>query len=214
MNEALRHDANQIIKESIAAVLPDEAVRRALKEFRSGAGKTVLVAVGKAAWQMASAAAKELGTSGDQNAAGDNLNPDYGNAGGAIDAGIVITKYGHVKGELPGITCYEAGHPIPDENSFFATEKAIELVVDLGKDDTVLFLLSGGGSSLFEAPMIPGEEIQDITKQLLACGANIVEMNTVRKRLSKVKGGRFAQICAPAKVFSIFLSKRRIDPLA
>lgn len=192
MNDALRKDANLIIEKSIKAVLPDDAVKRALESFTLPEGKLVLVAAGKAAWQMAAAARKELS---------------------AIDDGIVITKYGHVMGELEGIKCYEAGHPVPDENSFFATQKALELVRPLTEKDTVLFLLSGGGSALFESPLITGEELQDITRQLLACGADIVEMNTIRKRLSGVKGGRFAQAAAPARVFSIVLSDVLGDPL-
>ena len=77
----------------------------------------------------------------------------------------------------------------------------------------MLFLLSGGGSALFEKPLVPGEVLQDITGQLLACGADIVEINTIRKRLSAVKGGRFAQLCAPAHVFTIILSDILGDPL-
>lgn len=192
MNEALRKDADRIISGSLQAVLPDEAVKRALQDFKPGSGKVVLVAAGKAAWQMASTAAKVL--------------PH-------LDDGIVVTKYDHVKGEIPHVDCYEAGHPVPDENSFAATEKALALVEGLGENDTVVFLLSGGGSALFEKPLIPGEELQDITKQLLACGAYIVEMNTVRKRLSGVKGGRFALAAAPAKVFGIVLSDILGDPL-
>ena len=126
---------------------------------------------------------------------------------------MVVTKYGHVKAEIPGVRCYEAGHPVPDANSFAATEKALELVHGLHPEDTVLFLLSGGGSALFEKPLISGEELQEITAQLLASGADIVEMNTIRKRLSGVKGGRFASACAPAKVFSIVLSDILGDPL-
>ena len=83
----------------------------------------------------------------------------------------------------------------------------------LAAEDTVLFLLSGGGSALFEKPLLPGTELQDITGQLLASGADIVEMNTICKRLSGVKGGRFAQACAPAQVFSIVLSDILGDPL-
>ena len=192
MNTTLRKDADQIIAASLKAVLPDEAVFRALKSFRPGTGRTLLVAAGKAAWQMANAAVKALGR---------------------VDDGVVVTKYGHVKGEIPGVTCYEAGHPVPDENSFSATRKAVELVQGLTAEDRVLFLLSGGGSALFELPLVPGPELQDITGQLLACGADIVEMNTLRKRLSGVKGGRFAQLCAPAQVFSIVLSDILGDPL-
>ena len=102
---------------------------------------------------------------------------------------------------------------MPDENSFTAAEAALELVRDLDSSDTVLFLLSGGGSALFEKPLIPGKELADITRQLLASGADIVEMNTIRKRLSAVKGGRFALACAPAQVFSIVLSDIVGDPL-
>ncbi len=192
MNPTLRKDADAIIRSSLNAVLPDEAVRRALKTFAPKDGRVLLVAAGKAAWQMAHAAVETLGR---------------------VDGGVVVTKYGHVKGAIPGVTCCEAGHPVPDENSFAATEKALALVQGLTAEDTVLFLLSGGGSALFERPLLPGEELQDITSQLLASGADIVEMNTIRKRLSAVKGGRFAQACAPAEVFSIVLSDILGDPL-
>ena len=191
MDQKLRQDADAIIRAAIAAVLPDEAVRRALKG-RHFPGRVLLVAAGKAAWQMARAAVEALGP---------------------VDAGVVVTKYGHVQGQLPGVACYEAGHPVPDENSFRATQAALDLVAGAKETDTVLFLLSGGGSALFEKPLIPGGELQDITQQLLACGADIVEMNTIRKRLSAVKGGRFALACAPARVYSIVLSDILGDPL-
>ena len=192
MNPTLRRDADAIIRSSLNAVLPDEAVRRALNAFAPKGGRVLLVAAGKAAWQMAHAAVETLGR---------------------VDGGVVVTKYDHVKGEIPGVSCCEAGHPVPDENSFAATEKALAIVQGLTAEDTVLFLLSGGGSALFERPLLPGEELQDITSQLLASGADIVEMNTIRKRLSAVKGGRFAQACAPAEVFSIVLSDILGDPL-
>ena len=192
MNTKIRADADSIIKSSLKAVLPDEAVARALQTFRRGEGRTILVSAGKAAWQMAKAAVDVLGS---------------------VDEGIVITKYDHVIAPIPGLECIEAGHPVPDQNSFDAAEKAVSLVSGLTEKDTVLFLLSGGGSALFELPLIPGEELQDITKQLLSSGADIVEMNTIRKRLSGVKGGRFARTCAPARVFSIVLSDIIGDPL-
>ena len=128
MNPTLRKDVDAIIASSLNAVLPDEAVRRALKAFAPKGGRVLLVAAGKAAWQMAHAAVEALGR---------------------VDGGVVVTKYKHVKGEIPGVNCYEAGHPVPDENSFAATEKALELVQGLTAEDTVLFLLSGGGSALF-----------------------------------------------------------------
>lgn len=192
MNLTLRKDADAIIAASLKAVLPDEAVRRALQSFQPKSGRVLLAATGKAAWQMAHAAVEALGS---------------------VDGGVVVTKYGHVKGEIPGVDCYEAGHPVPDDNNFAATEKVLELVQGLTEEDTVLFLLSGGGSALFEKPLLPSGELQDITSQLLASGADIVEMNTIRKRLSGVKGGRFAQACAPAQVFSIVLSDILGDPL-
>lgn len=192
MDTAMRALADRIVASSIRAVQPDDAVARALKGV-SFPGRVILVAAGKAAWQMAKAARDCLGD--------------------RIEKGIVVTKYGHVKGALPGIDCREAGHPVPDENSFQATQAAIDLVSGLTERDTVLFLLSGGGSALFEKPKVSGAELQDITEQLLACGADIVEINTIRKRLSMVKGGRFAEICAPAKVFSVVLSDILGDPL-
>lgn len=192
MNQKLRAAADRIITASIQAVMPQAAVQRALQEWNPGSGKTVLVSVGKAAWSMAKAAVDTLGR---------------------VDAGIVVTKYGHVKGEIPGITCLEAGHPVPDENSFAATEAVLQLVRGLQPEDTVLFLLSGGGSALLEKSPLSCEELQDITRQLLASGASITEMNTIRKRLSLVKGGRFAQACAPARIFSVVLSDILGDPL-
>ncbi len=192
MNEKLREISDHIINEAIKAVLPDAAVKRAL-EGKDFPGKIVLVAMGKAAWQMAKAAEECLGDK--------------------IDKGVVVTKYQHVKGEINKCICIEAGHPVPDENSFRGTQAAIDAVTGLTEKDTVLFLISGGGSALFEKPLIPGEELSDITNQLLACGADIVEMNTVRKRLSAVKGGKFAKICEPAQVYAIVLSDILGDPL-
>lgn len=189
---SLRSDAQTIISASIRAVQPDAAVQRAL-QGRDFPGRVVLAAAGKAAWQMARAAADCLGD--------------------RISAGVVVTKYGHVPGPIPGVTCYEAGHPVPDENSFRGTQAVLDMVDRLTAEDTVIFLLSGGGSALFEKPLIPGEELQDVTNQLLSSGADIVEMNTIRKRLSAVKGGRFAQLCAPAKVFAVVLSDILGDPL-
>ena len=189
----LRADAERIVREAIEQVLPDEAVARALAKREFGSGGLYVVAAGKAAWQMAKAASGILGE--------------------RIAAGIVVTKYHHVKGEIPRMRCFEAGHPVPDDNSFAATEAAMELAAGLGEGDTLLFLLSGGGSALFEKPLIPGRELADITEELLACGADIVEINTIRKRLSAVKGGKFAKLCEPAQVYSIVLSDILGDPL-
>ena len=188
----MREDCDSIVRRAIAAVQPDAAVRRALAG-RVFPGRVILIAIGKAAWSMASAARQVLGDS--------------------IREGMVITKYGHVMGELPGMTLFEAGHPVPDANSFRATEAVLAATERLTAADTVLLLISGGGSALFESPSIPQADSARLTEQLLASGAGIVEMNTIRKRFSKVKGGRFAMHCLPAQVYSIILSDIIGDPL-
>jgi len=195
MSNILYKDAQEIIKAALLSAQPDVAVTKAIKEcpWLCDGGRIVLIAIGKAAWQMAKVAIENVG--------------DF------ITGGVVITKYEHSMGDLPGVTIYEAGHPIPDANSFAATEAAIQAAQGLTAKDRVLLLISGGGSALFEKPLVPVSELESITQQLLACGADIVEMNTIRKRLSAVKGGRFAQLCAPAKVFSIVLSDIIGDPL-
>ena len=126
----IREDADKIIAEALRAALPDTAVAKALEGREFGPGRLVMVAVGKAAWQMASTACAILGDK--------------------IDEGLVVTKYGHSKGELPHTRIIEAGHPVPDENSFASADAAIKLVEHLTAEDTVLFLLSGGGSALFD----------------------------------------------------------------
>ena len=185
MNQKLRQDAERIVRAAIRAVSPDEAVRRALSGCTMGK-RVYLVAVGKAAWQMAQAALCQMAF------------PPQG--------GIVITKYGHVRGELPGVVCFEAGHPVPDKKTYLATQAVLDMTADLCPEDCVLFLLSGGGSALFEKPLVAAEEMEAVTRQLLACGADIAEINTIRKRLSGVKGGRFARWCQPARVEAVILS--------
>lgn len=194
----LRAEAMEIIENSIKEVLPDFAVKKALenKEF---IGKIVVVAIGKAAYNMAKASKEILGDK--------------------IYKGIIITKYDHAKGNIDGFEIIEAAHPVPDKNAIVGSQKAIKMVESLTENDTVVFLVSGGGSSLFELPLndISLEEIMQLTNDLLACGADIVEINTIRKHLSAVKGGRFAKFCAPAKVFSIVLSDvigDRLDSIA
>ena len=185
----LKSDARKIIHDAIQASLPDEAVKKAIcgKDF-SFRGKVFVISIGKAAWNMAKAAAENIPHS--------------------IDGGIVLTKYDHAKGDIPGFTILEAGHPLPDENTIKGTQKVIEMVSDLNENDTVFFLVSGGGSALFEKPVgdLTLADFLDITDQMLKCGADIIEMNTVRKHLSAVKGGRFAELCTPAQVYCIALS--------
>lgn len=190
----MHSDAKRIIDAALRDAMPGAAVRQALEKIEfHPEGKLIVVSTGKAGWEMARAAVELLGS--------------------RIDSGVVITKYDHCKGELKPLELCEAGHPVPDENSYKATARALEAVSGLTEKDNVLFLLSGGGSALFEQPLIPYNEMADVTRQLLACGASIVEMNTIRKRLSAVKGGRFALSCMPAHVYAVVLSDIIGDPL-
>ncbi|MCK9340531.1 MAG: glycerate kinase [Synergistaceae bacterium] len=168
-------------------MLPDRAVKRSLANARLR-DEIILIGIGKASWTMAKAATEVL----DQR----------------IVSGAIVTKYGHSEGSLPGIKIFEAGHPLPDSNTLKATEKILEITRQAGKDQTILFLVSGGGSALFEKPAhrLPIRFLSDITSRLLLSGADISELNTVRKHLSSVKGGRFAVHCMPAAIFQITLS--------
>lgn len=177
------NEAEEICLRAIDSCLPEEGVKEALKQISSEAD-LIFVAVGKAAFSMTKAAIGEV----------------------KIKKGILITKYGHVPHPLEGIKCLEAGHPLSDENTLSATQKAIDLVKDLKKEDTVLFLLSGGASALFEKPLIPLNELIALNDQMLKKGLSIMQINTIRKKLSAVKGGRFADLCAPARVYGIILS--------
>lgn len=190
-------DAQTILREAIAAVQPEAAVTRALAQLPPCHGRRILVAVGKAACPMASAALQALD--------------------GHVHAGIVITKHGHGVPLPAPLQVLEAGHPVPDAATYAATAQALALTANLAPADQVLFLLSGGGSALFEQPLLPPQELVDVTQQLLACGAAITQVNTIRKRLSAVKGGRFALHCAPAQVWSVVLSDvlgDRLDMIA
>ena len=198
----IKEDMRGIIDSAIKAVLPESAVKEALSrsdfQARKGKGRLIVASIGKAAWRMA-------------KAAGDILDSEI--------SGAVVTKYEHSMGEIKGLEIYEAGHPVLDENTLKGTKALLEHVKNLKENDTVLFLVSGGGSALFELPAegVTLEDMKDITSQLLACGADIVEINTIRKHLSSVKGGRFAQLCAPAHVFMVVLSDvlgDRLDSIA
>ncbi|MCL1941055.1 MAG: glycerate kinase [Synergistaceae bacterium] len=198
----LREDATNAVKEAINSMLPEAAVSKALSDFRRDTGgksgkseKIILAAIGKAAWRMSNAAHQALGDE--------------------ITRGVVITKDGHSMGEIGNFEIYECAHPVPDGRAINAAGRVIEAVSGLSADDHVLFLVSGGGSALFERPAegVSLGDIADITGQLLASGADIWEMNIIRKRLSSVKGGKFALLCYPAKITSIILSDVLEDKL-
>lgn len=183
----MKNDAGRIIERTIADVMPEKAVKEQLMKTKLS-GRIFVVSVGKAAWTMAKAASKELKE--------------------RIYQGLVVTKYDHIMGELPNFEMIEAGHPIPDENSVLGAKCAIALLKEAQAEDSVLFLLSGGGSALFELPEegITLDEIQAVTSQLLLCGAGIQEINVIRKKLSRVKGGKLAAYAGEAKAYSVILS--------
>ncbi len=191
----LNQDIHEIINNSIKAVLPESAVKEALKrsdfQERLKKGRLIVASIGKAAWRMAKSASDILGSQ---------------------ISGVVITKYSHSMGKISGLEIFEAGHPVLDENTITGTRELLKHVKNLNSDDTV-------GSALFEIPAegVTLSDMKDITNQLLACGADIVEINTIRKHLSGVKGGRFAKLCAPARVFMVVLSDvlgDRLDSIA
>ncbi|QTX32150.1 glycerate kinase [Aminithiophilus ramosus] len=194
----LRHEARAVAEAALEAVRPGPALERFL-EGRLFPGRVVVIAVGKAAWPMAAVARKILGD--------------------RVTAGLVVTKEGHGGGELGPWTIVEAGHPLPDRRSEEAAARALDGVSGLGEDDVVLLLLSGGGSALMEKPL-PGLSLDDLaslTDRLLRRGADIVEINSLRKRLSAVKAGRLARAAFPAQVLTLALSDvlgDRLDSIA
>ncbi|APT75613.1 glycerate kinase [Marinitoga sp. 1137] len=183
-------ELREIISHTINSVLPENAVKKHISKFSEiqNNNKIFLLSIGKAAWRMANAAKEILKDK--------------------IKAGIVITKYKHSLGKIDSLEIFEAGHPIPDENSLNATKIAIERIKKLPDDYIILFLISGGGSALFEMPEdnITLHDIQNITDQLLKSGAEINEINMIRKRLSRVKGGKFANLIYPKNIYALVLS--------
>ena len=121
--------------------------------------------------------------------------------------GTVVTRYGHAV-PTRRIEVIEASHPVPDENSERGARRLLERVQGLSKDDLVIALMSGGASALLAAPVagLTLADKQAINRALLACGANITEMNCVRKHLSAIKGGRLAAAAAPARVVTLAIS--------
>lgn len=134
--------------------------------------------------------------------------------GSRITEGHIITKYNHSV-PLKFIKITEAGHPVPDENGIKGTTQILSLVNKAGKDDLVICLISGGGSALL-ADVPEGctlDDVKEVNNILLKTGANITEMNCIRKHLSKVKGGLLAKTASPARVVSLILSDVIGDPL-
>jgi glycerate 2-kinase len=202
----LRKSAREIFEAAVRAVDPAEAIRRHVvrdgtrltigreRVDLAGVRHIVVVGLGKAGASMA-AAVEEI-------------------VGDRIARGVVVTKYGHVQATRT-IRIHEAGHPVPDDAGIAGAQAVLDHVQGLGAADLVLVLISGGGSALTPAPVegITLAEKQALTKALLACGADIREMNTVRKHISRIKGGQLARAAAPARVFTLILSDIVGDPL-
>lgn len=195
----LRGDALSIFRSALSAVDPEEAVRRHLRvdgstlaiedrHYDLSACKRILVAgAGKAVAPMARALEVLLGD--------------------RIAGGVLVVKDGHGL-PLKKIRIQEASHPVPDERGVAGTLEILKLLQGAGEHDLVICLISGGGSALLIAPSegISLADKQATTKALLACGATIHEINTIRKHLSRAKGGQLARAAHPAKVLSLILS--------
>lgn len=186
--KTLRKDAHTIFRASLDAADPVDAVMghlqsRDLSRFRN----IYVVGAGKAGASMARAAERVLGR--------------------RITAGLVNVKDGHVA-KLRRIELNECGHPVPDDRGVAGAARIAEIAGRAQTDDLVICLISGGGSALLPLPAAPItlEEKQAVTRLLLACGANIHEINAVRKHISRIKGGQLARLAAPATVESLLLS--------
>jgi glycerate 2-kinase len=201
-----RGAVTRILRRAIQAVEPGNAVRQWVQrqgdvlrvgdqEYRLGHQRRIRVlGVGKAAHAMSAVLVAQLV----------DHSPE----------GLLILK--HLPDQpIPGLVCLVGGHPVPDENSLRAGEKALQLVQGLNENDLVICLISGGGSALMSAPYagITLAELQQLTVSLLACGARIDEINTLRRHLDRLKGGGLARIAAPARVVSLILSDVVGNPL-
>lgn len=194
----LRADAASIVAQAVQATLPGPAIARELALLPHDV-PVRLVACGKAAWTMAAAAHAALGA--------------------RLRAGLVITPRGHARGPLPPLLLHEAAHPLPDVSSLAAAEAVLALLAARRPEEQLLFLLSGGGSALLERPLagVTLEELVQVQARLLGGGADIVALNTVRKHLSALKGGRLAACFAPQPALLLVLSDvvgDRLDTIA
>jgi len=203
----LGRDALAILKAALEAADAGNAVRRhfssSANHLRAGAlriplkdfDRVFLIGAGKAAVQMAAAASRVLPRT--------------------LSGGIVVTKYGHAGRGLGRVSVIEAGHPIPDEHALNASQQMRDLLSELNARDLLIVVISGGASALLAAPAGPVTLAtkQRTTDLLLRAGANIAELNAVRKHLSALKGGRLAALAYPATVVSLLLSDVIGDPV-
>jgi glycerate 2-kinase len=199
MASSLRKQAFRIFRAALQAADPAEAVLRhvrrdgewlmvARRRYRLSEFQNIyVVGAGKASAGMAAAIERLLGK--------------------RIRGGLINTKYGHCA-RLRWIGCNECGHPIPDRNGEIGAARIGEIAVQAGAKDLVICLISGGASALMPlpAPPVTLEEKQQTTRLLLECGADIHEINCIRKHLSLVKGGQLARLAYPATIVTLILS--------
>ncbi len=180
-------NALAILRAALAAAEPARAIRRHWNIRPADYRHIYVVGAGKAGASMAQEVERKLGS--------------------RITAGLVNVKYGHTV-PLRRIQLNECGHPVPDEAGVRGSERIAQLATSAGEGDLVLCLISGGASALLPLPVegVSLSQKQELTRQLLACGADIHEMNAVRKHLSRIKGGQLAAMAAPAKVVTLILS--------
>jgi hydroxypyruvate reductase len=178
----------KMFEAAIESAQPDHCVPPHLASLlpEPGAGRTIVIGAGKASAAMARALEKSWT--------------------GPL-SGLVVTRYGYAV-PCERIEIAEAAHPVPDDAGLRAAQRIMDLVSGLHADDTVICLISGGGSSLLPLPLdgITLEDKQAVNRALLASGATIGEMNTVRRHLSAIKGGRLAAACHPARVVTLLIS--------
>ncbi|MDD3051091.1 MAG: DUF4147 domain-containing protein [Candidatus Cloacimonetes bacterium] len=182
----LKKNVLQIAEKAVASVLPEYLLPKHLKNENYSDG-IVMLAIGKAAWTMADAAARILKDK--------------------LISGICITKYGGSRGEIQRVEIHEAGHPIPDNNSLLSVQKTIRLLESY-PDRKLVVLLSGGASALFEKPSsnLTQDYLADLTNKLIYSSASITEINTLRKFFSDVKGGKFLSLIPQKEIDCYFLS--------
>lgn len=187
-NRILRRHALSILRAALAASDPAGAVTRELKRLNLEKYRAVyVVGAGKAGASMGKAAERVLGR--------------------RIAGGLINVKYGHTA-KLRRIELNECGHPVPDERGVAGADRIAAIAESAGERDLVVCLISGGASALLPLPAegITLEEKQAVTRLLLECGADIHEINTVRKHISRIKGGQLARLASPATVEAFLLS--------
>lgn len=192
--------AINLFEEGINSSLPGKAIRNHLRVgedslFSGEVGynlapvdRVLVIGGGKASLGMAKAVESAIGS--------------------IVDKGLIVTKRGGIERGLKKIKIREAAHPVPDMAGVKATEELLEIAGGAGKRDLVIVLISGGGSALLSCPVegIELSELQSLTEDLLETGASIEEINAVRKRLSRIKGGRLARAIHPAKGLALIIS--------